>query len=78
MAGGFRATSPEGRAVLAPERAFLGASALLFLACAGGTIYWSRSMPAGMPMPGGWALSMAWVRMPGQTWPGAAGTFMGM
>jgi hypothetical protein len=24
-----------------------------------------------MPMPGGWTMSMAWMRMPGQTWPGA-------
>jgi hypothetical protein len=22
-----------------------------------------------MPMPGGWTMSMAWMRMPGQTWP---------
>jgi predicted metal-binding membrane protein len=31
-----------------------------------------------MPMPGGWTMSMAWVRMPGQTWPGAAASFTGM
>ncbi|PYP41531.1 MAG: hypothetical protein DMD43_06300 [Gemmatimonadetes bacterium] len=37
-------------------------------------------MPAmgGMPMPGGWTISMAWTRMPGQTWPGAAAAFLGM
>jgi predicted metal-binding membrane protein len=29
-----------------------------------------------MPMPGGWMMSMAW--MPGQTWPGAAASFLGM
>ena len=29
-------------------------------------------------MPGGWTMSMAWMRMPGQTWPGAAASFMGM
>jgi hypothetical protein len=28
-----------------------------------------------MPMPGGWTMSMAWMRMPGQTWPGAAASF---
>ena len=32
----------------------------------------------GMPMPGGWTLSMAWVRMPGQTWPAAAASFLGV
>jgi predicted metal-binding membrane protein len=31
-----------------------------------------------MPMPGGWMMSMAWMRMPGQTWPGAAASFLGM
>src|SRR5512142_3365571 len=76
MAGGLRA-APTGKGFgLAPERAFLAASAFLFLTCAGGTVYWSRSMPAGMAMPGGWTLSMAWVRMPGQTWPGAAAVFI--
>ena len=31
-----------------------------------------------MIMPGGWTLSMMWMRMPGQTWPGAAAAFLGM
>jgi len=31
-----------------------------------------------MPMPGGWTMSMAWMRMPGQSWPGAAASFVGM
>ena len=31
-----------------------------------------------MPMPGGWTMSMAWMRMPGQTWPGATASFVGM
>ena len=44
------------------------------------TIVWCTSMSAmgGMPMPGGWTMSMAWMRMPGQTWPGAAASFLGM
>ena len=29
-------------------------------------------------MPGGWTMSMAWMRMPGQTWAGAAASFLGM
>ena len=32
----------------------------------------------GMSMPGGWNMSMAWMRMPGQTWPEATASFMGM
>ena len=33
---------------------------------------------ADMPMPGGWTMSMMWMRMPGQSWPGAAASFLGM
>ena len=64
----------------ASERAFFGVSALLFAASAAVTIAWCASMAAmgGMPMPGGWTMSMAWMRMPGQTWPGAAASFLGM
>jgi len=32
----------------------------------------------GMPMPGGWTMTMVWMRMPGQTWPGAALAFVEM
>ena len=64
----------------ASQRAFFGVSALLFAASAALTIVWCASMSAmgGMPMPGGWTMSMAWMRMPGQTWPGAAASFLGM
>ncbi len=64
----------------ASERAFFGVSALLFAASAAVTIAWCTSMSAmgGMPMPGGWTMSMAWMRMPGQTWPGAVASFLGM
>ncbi len=31
-----------------------------------------------MPMPGGWTMSMAWMRMPGQTWTGTAASFLAM
>jgi predicted metal-binding membrane protein len=31
-----------------------------------------------MPMPGGWTMSMAWMRMPDQTWPAATASFLGM
>jgi predicted metal-binding membrane protein len=46
--------------------AFLGVSALLFVASAVATVGWCTSM------------SMAWMRMPGQTWPGFAASFLGM
>ena len=62
----------------ASERAFLGVSALLFAAGAAVTVAWSASMSAmgGMPMPGGWTMSMAW--MPGRSWLGAAASFLAM
>ena len=62
------------------RRALLGVSALVFAASTAATIVWCGSMSAmgGMPMPGGWTMSMTWMRMPGQTWPGAAATFLGM
>jgi predicted metal-binding membrane protein len=62
------------------QQALLGVSALLFAASAALTTLWCASMSAmgEMPMPGGWTMSMAWMRMPGQTWRGAAASFLGM
>ena len=62
------------------QRAFFGVSALLFAASTTVTIVWCSSMSAmgEMPMPGGWTMSMAWMLMPGQTWLGAAASFLGM
>ena len=64
----------------ASQRALFGVSALLFAASAAGTIVWCTSMAemGGMMMPGGWTMSMAWMRMPGQTWLHAATSFLGM
>ncbi len=61
-------------------RGFFGVSALLFVASTAMTIVWGASMSAmgGMPMPGGWTMSMAWMPMPGQTWLGTAMSFVGM
>ena len=55
-------------------------SAVLFATSVVVTIVWCASMSAmgDMPMPGGWAMSMAWMRMPGQTWLGVAASFLGM
>jgi predicted metal-binding membrane protein len=63
-----------------PQRAFFCVSALLFAVSAAVTIVWCVSMLAmgGTPMPGGWTISMAWMRMPGQSWSGAAASFLGM
>ena len=60
--------------------AFVGVSTLLFATSVAVTIVWCGSMSAmgGMGMPGDWTMSMAWMLMPGQTWPGAAASFLGM
>ena len=64
----------------APRWTFFAVLALLFFASTWATIAGCTSMSAmgGMSMPGGWKMSMAWMRMPGQTWPGAATSFLGM
>ncbi|TAM39562.1 MAG: DUF2182 domain-containing protein [Burkholderiaceae bacterium] len=64
----------------ASQRAFFGVSTLLFTASATVTIVWCGSMSAmgEMPMPGGWSMSMAWMRMCGQTWSTVAAAFLGM
>jgi predicted metal-binding membrane protein len=54
------------------QRGFAAVAALLFAASAILTVIWSESMAA----MGG--MSMAWMRMPGQSWPGAAATFLAM
>ena len=60
------------------QQAFFGTSALLFTGSAALTIAWCGSMSAmgKMPMPGGWTMSMTWMRMPGQTWIEAAASFL--
>src|SRR5713226_10625751 len=64
--------------IMARERAFLAICAALFIVSAAGTIYLCRSMFGGMAMPGGWTMSMAWMRMPGQNWLTAGAMFIGM
>ncbi len=62
------------------QQAFFGTSALVFAASAALTTTWCGSMSAmgTMTMPGGWKMSMAWMRMPGETWTGTAASFLGM
>ena len=65
---------------MSEARWFIAVSALLLAVSAAVTVIWCASMSAmgGMPMPGGWTMSMPWMRMPGQSWPGAAVMFLGM
>jgi predicted metal-binding membrane protein len=62
------------------HRPFFGIVALLFTASLVVTIVWCISMSAmaEMPMPGGWAMSMTWMLMPGQSGFDAVTSFLGM
>jgi predicted metal-binding membrane protein len=69
-------TAASGRT--AGAGAFYTAAAALFCLCAAATAYFCASMSGTMPMPGGWRMSMMWMRMPGQSWAGAAAMFLAM
>jgi predicted metal-binding membrane protein len=56
----------------------LFAGGAIFILSAAATIYLCGSMSGGMPMPGGWQMSMAWMTMPSQSWLSAALSFIGM
>ncbi len=68
----------EARVVRAPDRALLAVGALLFVAATAATIRWCQPMAGGMRMPGGWTLSMTWMRMPGESWLVASAAFLRM
>ena len=59
---------------------FLAVVTLLFLASLAATIAGGATMSAmdGMPMPGGWTMSMVWLQPDGRSWPAAAASFLGM
>lgn len=64
---GVQTTLPAG---------FIAICALTFVAGLSATAYFCRSMSGGMGMPGGWTMSMMWMRMPGQTWFASAISFL--
>ena len=74
-----RETAPPPAAAPARRERWLYLIALLvFIASAAVTIWQCRSMAGGMEMAGGWTMSMAWMRMPGQSWAAAGAMFLGM
>jgi len=60
------------------DTALLAGGAVMFALTAATTVVWCASMSGGMPMPGGWSMSMAWMRMPGQSLASAAAAFLAM
>ncbi len=55
---------------------FLSACVVVFSASVAGTFYFCRSMAGGMGMPGGWTMSMVWMRMPGHSWTATTACFL--
>jgi predicted metal-binding membrane protein len=55
---------------------FIAVCVLAFVASVSATVYFCRSMCCEMEMPGGWNMSMMWMRMRGQTWFASAFTFV--
>jgi predicted metal-binding membrane protein len=78
VAANANLAAPVRRTLTVAGPAFYVSAALAFLASVAATIYLCRSMSGGMPMPGGWTMSMAWMKMPGQSWLGSAASFMAM
>lgn len=76
----LRSGRPVGLVSQPQQQPFMAILALLFAASATLTMFWWGSMSSMgvMPMPGGWSMSMMWMRMPEQTWIGASASFLGM
>ena len=55
---------------------FIAVCVLAFVAGVSATAYFCRSMCCEMEMPGGWTMSMMWMRMHGQTWFASAISFL--
>jgi predicted metal-binding membrane protein len=55
---------------------FIAVCVLAFVAGVSATVYFSRWMCCEVEMPGGWTMSMMWMRMRGQTWFASALSFL--
>jgi len=55
---------------------FIAVCVLAFVAGVSATVYFCRSMCCEMEMPGGWTMSMMWMRMPGQSWTSSTAIFL--
>src|SRR5882672_3625629 len=55
---------------------FIAVCIVAFVANGSATAYFCRSMCCDMKMPGGWTMSMMWMRMSGQTWAASAASFL--
>jgi predicted metal-binding membrane protein len=76
MADQLRHKNSAGGSDAALQVEFMAVCVLAFIAGVAATIYFCRSMSGGMEMPGGWTMSMTWMRMPGQSWIMSAAMFL--
>ena len=74
FASNFR-VFPVGGVESALPIGFIALCALAFVGSVAATVYFCRSMSGGMGMPGGWTMSMMWMRMSGQSWTISAAMF---
>ncbi|MEO9249662.1 MAG: DUF2182 domain-containing protein [Gemmatimonadaceae bacterium] len=72
----IRTGAPVERAGLRGERSLLATCVLLVVVAVGVTVHMCNAMSGGMPMPGGWTLSMVWILSADQSWRGAAASFV--
>src|SRR5689334_7780895 len=72
----YRNSATYHRPLLPVE--FIAVCVLAFVAAVSATVYFCRSMCCEMEMPGGWTMSMMWMRMGGQTWFASAISFLFM
>src|SRR5881396_788138 len=78
MADQLQHSDSAGGDEVSPPVGFIAVCVLAFAASVSATIYFCRSMCCEMEMPGGWTMSMMWMRMPGQTWFASAISFLFM
>jgi predicted metal-binding membrane protein len=76
MADQLRHKNSTGWADATPPAEFIAVCVLAFVAGVSATVFFCRSMCCEMEMPGGWTMSMMWMRMRGQTWVASAISFL--
>src|ERR1044071_7307699 len=76
MANKLQDTNTDNFNVVKLPIEFIVVCLIVFLAALWATIYFNYTMGEEMSMPGGWRMSMMWMRMSGQTWFWAGLSFM--
>jgi len=72
----FSCCPPQGGSYGSAKFYFV--SGIVLLLSLSATVYYGLTMAGGMDMPGGWRMSMMWMRMEGQSWGGLFLMFLSM